>query len=156
MEKGYQSTGCEDREAVEHALKRYVKDKGRKDDQLLFANDDGMTSVLRKVLRKSKERSQVKGFEFDLTKAGLIALAVNQGMSCAISRLQFSTEKSTSGRRHPFAPSADRIDNKKGCTFENIRLVRSMVNLARGDFSDDEFFLMCASVAASGGKLTVT
>lgn len=46
----------------------------------------------------------------------------------------------------PFAPSLDRIDSRKPYSDENVRIVTTWANKARGELSDDVFSLLCARV----------
>jgi hypothetical protein len=109
--------------------------------------DAALMTAVRKVIRKSRERAKLKGYEFDLTESNVLQMIAEQGGRCALTGIEFSVETSTEGRRMPFAPSADRIDNRKGYTADNLRMVCAIANLARGDFSDAEFITMCRGVA---------
>lgn len=104
-------------------------------------------SEISKIHRKAKDRAKVRGLDFSLSKDDLRQLIREQKFCCPVSGLPFSLGKSDAGRRQPFAPSLDRIDNRLGYVPGNIRLVCVIVNLARADFSDDEFRVMCMAVA---------
>lgn len=119
----------------------------KRSDPVSIGSDAEMVSAVRKVIRKSRERAKLKGLPFDLTEAAILQLIDRQGGRCALTGLDFSTDASTEGRRQPYAPSADRIDNALGYTISNIRIVCAIANLARGDFSDAEFIAMCKGVA---------
>ena len=110
-----------------------------------------LMSAVRKIVRKSRERAKVKSLSFNLTEQSVLGIIEAQNGKCALTGIEFSTQNSDEGRRLPFAPSADRLDNAKGYTHDNIRIVCVIANLARGDFSDAEFIAMCNGVAALHG-----
>lgn len=140
------STGCASRPDAEKALADYIAEGGR-GERCDLLDKDGVPAAARKIVRKAKERARIKGREFALDIESVSAQLIAQEMKCAVSGMAFSLEKSTDGRRHPFYPSPDRINNDGGYTPDNVRYVCSIVNLARGDFSDGEFRLMCKAVA---------
>ena len=47
----------------------------------------------------------------------------------------------------PTRPSLDRIDNKRGYHKDNIRLVWTWVNIARGAWSDEQLIKICRVIA---------
>lgn len=143
------STQTADRDEAEKKLLAYIRDTHG------FAAIDGdcerdlgdLDRLIYVAVRKARERAGAKGLAFDITLEDMRDIAARQDHRCAISGLAFDVGKSLTGRRRPYAPSIDRIDNAEGYTMENVRLVASIVNLARGDFSDSEFFAMCRAVA---------
>lgn len=140
------STGFEGKEDAQRVLDAYIA-SGKREDRCELMELRAIEGAARKIVRKAKERARIKGREFALDVEGVSAQLVAQDMKCAVSGMAFSLEKSTDGRRHPFYPSPDRISNDGGYTPDNVRYVCSIVNLARGDFSDDEFYMMCCAVA---------
>ena len=79
----------------------------------------------------------------NLTKDKIIQLWEKQKGQCAITKMKM--ELITEPRAHN-RPSIDRIDNSKGYTINNIRLVWYFVNIARSTFSDEEFIKCCKAV----------
>lgn len=55
---------------------------------------------------------------------------------CEATGIPFEFGADIKRRRHPFAPSIDRIDPTKGYTKENIQVVVFVHNAARGDWGD--------------------
>lgn len=105
---------------------------------------------VRPMLRRSKSAAQKKGRTFDLDAEFLASLAKAQHYCCAVTRLPFTIDLSryTKGRRDPFSPSIDRIDNRRGYERDNVRLVWLIVNLGRADFCDIAFLRMAHAVAS--------
>jgi hypothetical protein len=83
-----------------------------------------------KMLAKAKERSIKKGLEFSLSLDWLIN-KIDVGF-CELTKLPFMLDKAST-LHNPFGPSLDRIDNSKGYTKDNIRLVLWCVNRSLGE-----------------------
>lgn len=66
--------------------------------------------------------------------AGIVKAA---GGRCTVTGMKFLNTKPAEGRRRPWMPSLDRIDNGVGYTRDNVRLVSVAVNIGRSDFGDD-------------------
>ncbi|WP_428516348.1 hypothetical protein [Roseovarius sp.] len=119
----------------------------------------GTPSQVRRLIRlgvtKAKQRSVDRGMDFDLTTDEVLNLYHRQGGRCAVSGIKFSAEPAKNGRTNPFRPSLDRIDNNRGYTLDNVRIVLWGVNLARADFRDSEYVRICRGVAQNfkGTKL---
>lgn len=77
--------------------------------------------------RKGAER---RGLSFDLTRAQFDELVRQAQGCCTVTGIPFVFEKHPTAKRRPFAPSLDRIDNAKGYTIGNVRLVCLLLNLA--------------------------
>ena len=74
-----------------------------------------------------------------LTEADVLAVWEKQKQRCAMSK------RSLDPKDRWWKPSLDRIDNSKGYTPDNIRIVAWIINHCRGDLTDKEFFEMCTS-----------
>lgn len=101
-------------------------------------------AVISGVLRRARERSARKGYDFNLSEQWFYRELYAQNSRCAVSGIKFSYERI--GKKMPYAPSIDRKDCSLGYTPENCRIVCSVVNLARLDWGDDVFGKMCESV----------
>ncbi len=111
-------------------------------------NSEAWAKEINKILRKARGRAKVRGLDYDISETDLRYALEAQAWKCELTNLPFSLGKSEVGRRQPFAPSLDRRDNRFGYVPGNIRLVCVIANLARADFSDDEFRVMCRAVAS--------
>ncbi len=91
-----------------------------------------------KALRSARNNARRKGKNFDLDEASLIELWRLQRGRCALSGLPFH-EESIAGAfvSRPFAVSIDRIDSARSYTIDNVQLVCTAVNFARGQWGDD-------------------
>lgn len=106
-----------------------------------------------RILQATKSRSIERVWEYNLTAAWLREEFARLKYKCEVTGLPFSPERTGNGR-NPFAPSADRKDNTRGYTTDNVRLVLASVNIALSDWGDAHFDQMCrAYVAKSGGPL---
>lgn len=143
------STGCARRSTGTPCLGLAMARMGKTADFMQIQEIDPiisseeMEAAARKIVRKSRERAKLKGIDFDMSTQSVLSMIAEQSRRCAVTGIEFSNAPSSRGRRIPFAPSADRIDNARGYTMDNIRIVCAIANLARGDFSDAEFLKMC-------------
>lgn len=127
-------------------LSRYQREKIEPLSRAPLWSEAKMKATLLRTISRSKERSIKKGLDFDLTYEAVSALMSAQKGLCALTEIEMNLTRSRAGRSRPFAPSIDRIDNGRGYTMDNIRIVCAIANLARGDFSDAEFVAMCEGV----------
>jgi hypothetical protein len=96
-----------------------------------------------RMLRGSLSRAKKFGREHTITVSDVWAIMEGQGFRCALTGLRFNTGALTPGEVRPFGPSIDRLDNTKGYTRENIRIVCNIANIARNVFTDEDFYRMC-------------
>lgn len=99
------------------------------------------------MLRNATVRSKRAGREHSLTSAALWLLLSKQRFRCALTDIPFDVAPRGHNIVRPFAPSIDRIDNTKGYTLDNVRIVCTIANMARNTFSDDDFYTMCKAAA---------
>jgi hypothetical protein len=81
----------------------------------------------------AKRRAQEKGIPFDLDRLDLIE-RITAGR-CEVTGLPF--DLAAGAGLNPWAPSIDRIDSTKGYTPDNVQVVVSAYNIAKGPWSDD-------------------
>ena len=67
-------------------------------------------------------------------------------MQCSMTGVQLSWRWEGPGT-NPWAPSLDRLDNSKGYTLDNVRLVCWAFNLARGVWHDEVFHKLAIGYA---------
>lgn len=104
---------------------------------------DSVKGTFRFIHLSAKQRAKRKKLEYSLSVEGLILIAQSQNNRCSLTLIPFDLKSSDEYRVRPFAPSIDRIDNSKGYTFDNIRIVCVIVNKARNEYSYDIFDKMC-------------
>lgn len=94
----------------------------------------------------AKNRAKSKKIPFDLDKDYLKGLWEGQGGKCPITGYKFDLSLESSlqkGWARRNAPSLDRIVPSIGYVKGNVRFVTYQVNMAKGPFTDEEFFEMC-------------
>lgn len=101
--------------------------------QLTGTSHSELTAALRPLHDASKRRAVEKSLAHGISLSDLAELYTRQGMRCAVSGIEFRFNglDGTPFSR-AFAPSMDRIDNAKGYTFDNVRLVCRIANFAMG------------------------
>lgn len=97
------------------------------------------------MLSKARGRALKKGKAFTLDAAWISEVFDKQRGRCALSGMRMAFGEAEG--KSPLAPSIDRIDVSEGYTRDNCRLVCVIVNLARLDWSDEDFIKMCKAVA---------
>lgn len=98
----------------------------------------------------ARRRARYKGLDFTITREW-IATQLQVG-TCAITRLPFDLTGQRTGW-NARSPSLDRIDNTKGYTEQNCRVVLHWYNVSKGTYSDHEIIeLMRAAVNAADKK----
>ena len=76
--------------------------------------------------------------EIELNEEDLIKKFESQNGKCYWSGLKLNGEFNNI-KHHPFAISVERLDNKKGYTYENTVLTRRIFNLGRMAFPENDF-----------------
>jgi hypothetical protein len=89
--------------------------------------------MLPELFKQARKNASVRGIEFTMTRADMLALLDESGGSCTITGIPFDPDFRPH-RRRPFVPSLDRIDNAKPYTVENCRMVCSAVNCALNEW----------------------
>lgn len=92
---------------------------------------------LKAVYGSAKKNARTKGLPGDcLTVYELYRLYRGSGGRCQVTGVYFDRRKPHGSNRAPFAPSIDRIDNSRGYTADNVRLVCQIANLAMNVWGD--------------------
>jgi len=96
----------------------------------------------KQILSSARKRAKVKGLCCTITLEWVLAKIDEQGNRCVKTGIEFDYGKDAQYKKHPYAPSLDRIDNDQGYTPENTRLVCTMYNYCRNVARDEdvEFF----------------
>jgi len=90
-----------------------------------------------------------RGLPFDLTPAQVYGLMKSTGFRCAISGVPFAKRFAKDGKRDPWAPSIDRIENRQGYTLDNVRIVCVAANIAMNDWGLDVLLRLSRGIVAS-------
>ena len=85
------------------------------------------------MFRNCRKRSSVMNLDFTMTREHVNAIVVAFCESC-----YHNMEPG-----HPFRPSLDRVDNSKGYTNDNVKIVWLIENLARNRFTEEQLIEFC-------------
>lgn len=107
---------------------------------------DGLRSWARNLYRQSRRNAIRRDIPFDLTGEQFKRLVAEADDRCMVSGIPFE-HKFANGKRRPFAPSLDRIENSKGYTSKNCRLVCVIVNLSLNEWGLDCLLRMCRNIS---------
>ena len=91
------------------------------------------------LLSNMKSRAKKKGLPFDLDYHWYMD-KYEKGV-CEASGIPFDEPEynGQKGNTNPWVPSVDRIDNNKGYTKDNSRLVCYIFNIVKNRFTDEDF-----------------
>jgi len=85
-----------------------------------------------------KYRAKKKGLKVsDFTQNEIADIIMNG--KCEITKRSFDHMAEQKYRARPFIPSPDRIDTSKGYTRDNVRWVMNWCNVARSEYSVEDF-----------------
>lgn len=91
------------------------------------------------TLRGARTRARMNGYEYVLSEQWCLEQLFRQGGRCALTGMRFSVAGTGMRGRDPYCPSLDRIDNSKGYTPENTRIVILAINIMLADWGEDVF-----------------
>lgn len=90
----------------------------------------------------ARRRAEGKGVPFDLDRLDLIErIAAGR---CEVTGTPF--DMTTNGGLNPWSPSLDRKDNSKGYTPDNVQVVVSAYNIAKGPWGDDVLLRLARAI----------
>lgn len=92
------------------------------------------------IRNHARRRAKEKNLECTITKEWVIE-RIKKG-ECQLTKIKFDMTRTTMGKRRPYSPSIDRIDNSKGYTADNCRVVLSAVNVALNEWGEELFFII--------------
>jgi hypothetical protein len=95
------------------------------------------------LLNNAKQRAKTFNREYDLDRAWLIE-HMSAGV-CEVTGIPFELSNGDT-RVRPFSPSVDRIDSSKGYTKDNCRVVLTIYNTAKNEFSDADVLKMATAL----------
>jgi hypothetical protein len=93
-------------------------------------------------LQNAKKSAKKRNQEFSLEINDVVGFWNDQAMICAYSGLEMTLE---AGKLNTV--SIERIDSKIGYTKDNTILVCQAINRMKSDFSYEDFYMLCQSVA---------
>lgn len=122
----------------EYNRSRYRK---RRDCQLNRRAESRLTVEGRayQLFDSARTRANKKGIEFSITRGFIEQLFRSNGGRCSLTGIEFDFNPPSGTRYNPYSPSLDRIDNSKGYTPDNVRLVLTCVNIAFNQFGKEVF-----------------
>lgn len=97
------------------------------------------------IQRAARVRAEKRGYEYSLPDGWARQAFLDQKGLCALTGIPMHMDRRS---RSPFMPTIDKIDPAQGYTIGNCRIVSFIANAAKGAFTDEEFFLMCAKATA--------
>ena len=123
----------------------------------LQRKQERLTELQRHLARSAgaaKSRARRTGLECEEDLAGwALATMEAQGHRCLLSGVPFSLEVLGHGAApRPYAPSIDRIDDRRGYTADNIRIICWAANLLLGTWGDKPAVKVATGIARRGGR----
>lgn len=108
------------------------------------------------LYRVYKHNAEKRGYEFKVSQDFLWKLFQKQNGLCKLSGLPltlksvFKTNPNSKGShidRTRLTASIDRIDSSKGYTEDNVQWIHKVINIMKGNLSDNDFIYFCKSVS---------
>lgn len=118
-------------------------------EQTRFANNFAEFS---EAIRGAKRRATRKGRDCDLTQDDAKFLWDRCNGSCEVTGIQFDFTRIKGQKSRPFSPSIDRLDNSKGYTRDNVRVVCTSVNVAMNQWGEHVLHTIAEGLIRKGKK----
>lgn len=99
-----------------------------------------------KMLGAAKGRAKKHNLEFNIDKLYLNNLLESSRGKCSATNLNMSTMYNC-----PFKASLDRIDSNKGYVKGNVRIVTTIFNYMKQDYTDEQFSLVAKAFIKNNG-----
>jgi hypothetical protein len=115
-----------------------------------YATVQGRAGML---LHGARNRAVKENREFDLIFDDIYVLVA--AGTCPRTGFLFDLAPHPELRRHPFAPSIDRIDSTKGYIRGNVQIVCNWYNLAKHELPEAEMLAFCQAVVDTAAKKVV-
>lgn len=109
-----------------------------------------LEGCIRERFHNAAHRAREKNYEFTITIPLLINLYNEQKGLCALSGYQLNFLSGS-----PFKMSLDRIDSKKGYTFDNVQWVTWQVNNLKSNLDESDLIDLCRAICARKGSETI-
>jgi hypothetical protein len=114
-------------------------DQIKKHRTIRFKEKD-LDKNVERTFKRAKKGAEDRGIEFLLSVDDLRYLYSRANGRCELTGITFCYEPIEGKSARPWIPSIDRIDNAKGYSKENCRIVCHAVNMALNQFGDDVLF----------------
>lgn len=143
------------KERTNERWKQYNKEYYINNREICRASSDRSRVKYRKTLETNEERRVAllvkscrngaikRNLEFAITAEVVYLFVLVQDKKCALTGIPFDWRFSEKYRSNPFGPSIDRKDSKRGYTYDNIQIVCNMVNVAKSEYPQELFDMMC-------------
>lgn len=125
---------------------KWCTPKCRKDDEYKAHMLDYYWK-LKKLLAMAKNRASTQEIPFELDHQYLVDLWEYQEGRCSISKQPFDLSPPNKYSVNPDAPSLDKIIPRLGYIKGNVRLVCYQINMALGEYGEDQLIEMCKRIA---------
>lgn len=95
--------------------------------------------VAKSAIDRAVYRAKRKNLQCDITAEWILDQIERQHFRCALTGIKFTAlrKRGDGWQKNPYAPSPDRIDNRRGYTEDNVRIVLSAVNIALNEWGED-------------------
>lgn len=125
--------------AYKEALERRPVLKKRIQIEATGQKKSAIEMALVKAMQRARKRAEIKGFDFDLTREWLFERLRASNCRCEVTNIPFQTKTDTDAYRCPYSLSIDRIDNARGYTKDNVRLVLVALNIMLSEWGEEVF-----------------
>lgn len=103
-----------------------------------------VTKTLSTITAGCRNRARRKGYDCDIDYAYMLELLDKQNGRCAATGILLeASAANTKTYSNPWTISVDRMDNSKGYTKDNVRLVTYMYNTCKGQWTEEQVVHMC-------------
>jgi len=102
-------------------------------------DEEKLKKKLQEMLKGAKRRAKRKGRECELDLEFLKNLFLKTNGFCPISKVAFNLNNGTVKENNYMRPSIDRINNDRGYTKDNVRIIAWGINQQKNDMNEDLF-----------------